>query len=39
MIDNISEYLKIITKFDGISLQPNSGATGEYSGLLAIKEY
>jgi len=31
--------LKDITGFDGISLQPNSGAQGEFAGLLAIKKY
>ncbi|EGR27508.1 hypothetical protein IMG5_195120 [Ichthyophthirius multifiliis] len=39
MLENLSEYLKAVTKFDGISLQPNSGATGEYAGLLVIKQY
>ena len=29
----------MITKFDDISFQPNSGATGEYTGLLAITKY
>jgi glycine dehydrogenase len=28
-----------VTKFEGCSLQPNSGAAGEYTGLLAIKRY
>ncbi len=28
-----------ITGFDAISMQPNSGAQGEYAGLLAIKKY
>ena len=31
--------LKDITGFDGISLQPNAGAQGEFAGLLAIKKY
>ena len=31
--------LKNITGFDGISLQPNAGAQGEFAGLLAIKRY
>jgi glycine dehydrogenase len=34
------EYaLREITGFDAISLQPNAGAQGEYSGLLAIRGY
>ena len=28
-----------MTKFDEISFQPNSGATGEYAGLLTISQY
>ncbi|GIT21862.1 MAG: hypothetical protein CM1200mP40_15440 [Gammaproteobacteria bacterium] len=28
-----------ITGYDAISMQPNSGAQGEYAGLLAIKKY
>ncbi len=39
MIRNFSEYLCEITGFTACSLQPNSGAQGEYSGLLAIKRY
>lgn len=39
MIDNLSKYLCTITGFAGVSLQPNSGAQGEYAGLLAIREY
>jgi glycine dehydrogenase len=31
--------LKKVTRFDGVSLQPNSGANGEYAGLLAIRRY
>lgn len=31
--------LRSITKFDEISLQPNSGAQGEYAGLSTIKAY
>lgn len=36
---DLSQYLCEITKFDACSLQPNSGAQGEYAGLLAIKGY
>ena len=39
MIDRLSEYLKDITGFNHISYQSNSGAMGEYSGLLCIKKY
>lgn len=37
--DELSEYLCNITGFDACSLQPNSGAQGEYAGLLAIRLY
>lgn len=36
---DLSAYLCDITGFDACSLQPNSGAQGEYSGLLTIKGY
>ncbi len=39
IFNELSEYLKQITGFAGISLQPNSGASGEYAGLLVIREY
>ncbi len=39
MIDGLAEQLKAITGFDAISMQPNSGAQGEYAGLLAIRRY
>ena len=39
MIDNLEVWLKEITGFTGISLQPNSGAQGEYAGLLVIRAY
>jgi len=39
MIDSLQEQLKAITGFDDISMQPNSGASGEYAGLLAIRRY
>ena len=35
----LSEYLCQITAFDACSLQPNSGAQGEYAGLLTIRDY
>jgi len=39
IINELSELLLKITGFGGISFQPNSGASGEYAGLLAIKAY
>ncbi|WP_185849823.1 aminomethyl-transferring glycine dehydrogenase [Blattabacterium cuenoti] len=39
IIHNLEKYLKEITGFSGISLQPNSGAQGEYAGLMVIKAY
>jgi glycine dehydrogenase len=37
--DELSKYLCEITKFAACSLQPNSGAQGEYAGLLTIMGY
>jgi glycine dehydrogenase len=39
LIANLGDYLCKITAFDACSLQPNSGAQGEYAGLLAIRNY
>ncbi len=39
MIRGLEEWLKIITGFDAICMQPNSGAQGEYAGLVAIRRY
>jgi glycine dehydrogenase len=39
IIQNLSKYLCEITAFDACSLQPNSGAQGEYAGLLTIRDY
>ncbi|WP_339842434.1 aminomethyl-transferring glycine dehydrogenase [uncultured Halopseudomonas sp.] len=39
MIDELDEMLRQITGFDAICMQPNSGAQGEYAGLLAIRNY
>ena len=39
MIKELQEYLCRITGFDAVSLQPNSGAQGEYAGLLVIRAY
>ena len=39
MTDNLVSWLKEITGFTGVSLQPNSGAQGEYAGLMVIRAY
>ena len=39
LIDDLSRKLCDITGYDAISMQPNSGAQGEYAGLLAIRAY
>ena len=39
MIGELEDMLAAITGFDSVSMQPNSGAQGEYAGLLAIKKY
>lgn len=39
LIENLSMYLAEITGLKGVSLQPNSGASGEYAGLRTIREY
>ena len=39
MISQLEEWLKEITGFTGVSLQPNSGAQGEYAGLMTIRAY
>ncbi|QIH11640.1 MULTISPECIES: aminomethyl-transferring glycine dehydrogenase [unclassified Pseudomonas] len=39
MIDELERWLCAITGFDAICMQPNSGAQGEYAGLLAIRRY
>ena len=39
MIDELQRWLCAITGFDAICMQPNSGAQGEYAGLLAISKY
>jgi len=39
MIDELSKWLIDITGFDALSQQPNAGASGEYAGLMAIREY
>jgi len=39
MLHRLEEQLSIITGFHATSLQPNSGAQGEYSGLMVIRAY
>lgn len=39
MISDLSDKLCRITGYDAISMQPNSGAQGEYAGLLVIRAY
>ena len=39
VIEELSHDLAEITGFDDVSFQPNSGAAGEYTGLLVIREY
>ena len=36
---DLEAKLVAITGYDAVSLQPNSGAQGEYAGLLAIRAY
>ncbi len=39
LINELEHFLKEITGFAAVSFQPNSGAAGEYAGLLVIKKY
>ncbi|RVT85538.1 glycine dehydrogenase (aminomethyl-transferring) [Rhodobacteraceae bacterium CCMM004] len=39
MLTDLAEKLCVITGYDAMSLQPNSGAQGEYAGLLTIMRY
>ncbi|MEW5799945.1 MAG: aminomethyl-transferring glycine dehydrogenase [Bacteroidota bacterium] len=39
VFEELSNDLKAITGFFGVSLQPNAGAQGEYTGLMVIREY
>lgn len=39
MIEELERWLCAITGFEAICMQPNSGAQGEYAGLLAIRKY
>jgi len=39
LVKNLEDMLCKVTGFDAVTLQPNSGAQGEYAGLLAIRGY
>ncbi|HJE89007.1 aminomethyl-transferring glycine dehydrogenase [Rikenella microfusus] len=39
MIRGLERDLAVITGFDAVSMQPNSGAAGEYTGLMVIRAY
>ena len=39
LTSELSDWLAEITGFSSVSLQPNSGASGEYAGLVAIRSY
>ena len=39
MFDELEAWLAEMTGYDAVSLQPNSGAQGEFAGLLAIRAY
>ncbi|SHK32989.1 glycine dehydrogenase [Reichenbachiella agariperforans] len=39
IIEDLTKWLSEITDFHTVSLQPNSGAQGEYAGLLVIRAY
>jgi len=39
LLDELEKHLATITGFEKVSFQPNSGAAGEYTGLMTIKAY
>jgi glycine dehydrogenase len=39
LIASLTDYLKVVTGFPAICMQPNSGAQGEYAGLVTIRRY
>ena len=39
LFEQLEQWLAAITGFDAVSLQPNAGSQGEYTGLLAIRGY
>lgn len=39
LFKDLKKWLSVITGFDSVSLQPNSGAQGEFTGLMVIRAY
>ncbi len=39
LFTDLKNWLRTITDFSGVSLQPNAGAQGEYAGLMVIRKY
>ena len=39
LFTDLKNWLRSITGFSGVSLQPNAGAQGEFAGLMVIKKY
>ena len=39
LFTDLKNWLRSITGFSGVSLQPNAGAQGEYAGLMVIKKF
>ncbi|MBF0804674.1 MULTISPECIES: aminomethyl-transferring glycine dehydrogenase [unclassified Neisseria] len=39
LLHDLQQQLKAVTGFDAVSIQPNSGAQGEYTGLLSIRRF
>jgi glycine dehydrogenase len=39
LFQELSDFLRIITGLEAVSFQPNSGAAGEYAGLMVIRKY
>ena len=39
MLKKLEQQLNVVTGFAGTTLQPNSGAQGEYAGLMVIRAY
>ncbi|WP_372754539.1 aminomethyl-transferring glycine dehydrogenase [Labilibaculum sp.] len=39
IIQDLEKWLSVITGFSACTLQPNSGAAGEYTGLMVIRQY
>ena len=39
LFSELGHFLKVITGFEAVSFQPNSGAAGEYAGLMVIRKY